>query len=56
LKLVEAALFCLVNEMKLSANFFQQPRPNVPFGTGGLEFLVLLFQDKSTTILNLLLG
>ena len=29
------------------SQIFQQPRPNVPFGTGGLEFLLLLFQDKS---------
>ena len=36
---VEAALFCLVNEMQLSANFFNS-----------LEFLVLLFQDKRTNI------
>ena len=34
--MVEAALFCLVNEMQFSTNFFKS-----------LEFLLLLFQDKS---------
>jgi len=33
----DAALFCLANGMQFSANFFNS-----------LEFLVLLFQDKST--------
>jgi len=26
------------------SQFFQKPRPNVPFGTGGLDFLVLFDQ------------
>ena len=30
------------------SQIFQKPRPNVPFGTGGLDFLVLLCQDKRT--------